>query len=89
MPFKLTPEELEAALKDTLLYLDFYLKEADENNKEVDDWARNIKHVLRNRLGHEHYGYAGWGLYGVYKCWIVIEVWKDGRIIPRCVYYTN
>lgn len=86
---KLTKEELEDALKDTLFYLDLYIKEADKNNKEIDDWAYNIKDVLRGRLGREHTGTIGWSHYGVFKCWLVLEVWKDGKIIPRCVSLTE
>lgn len=84
-------EELEEALKDAFFYLELHQKECKEKKIDCDptDWAWNVKSMLRSRLGHDHSGSAGWGCAFVFKVWLVIEVWKDGKIIPRCVTNTS
>jgi len=82
-------QELEEALKDTLFYLTLYQKEAKDKKEKVDDWAYNIEHMLCSRLGRDHSGFASLSFESVLKVWLVIEVWKDGRIVPRCISLTE
>ena len=91
---KTREEELEAALKELLFYLELHYKECNE--KGIDDrkedptsWAYNIREMLRGRLGHDHSGFAGYNFKSILYVWLVIEVWKNGRIIPRCVTLTE
>ena len=81
--------ELEETLKDTLFYLKLYRKEAKARKEKIDDWAYNIDHMLHSRMGSEHSGFSGIEFETVLKVWLVIEIWKDGKIVPRCVSLTS
>jgi len=87
-------ESLEKTLKDVLFYLELHDKDCDEegiSHKTSDptSWAYNITQMLRHNLGHEHAEYAGYDFRSVLNVWIVMEIWKDGKIMPRCITLTK
>jgi hypothetical protein len=91
---ELTKEELEETLKDLLLYLELDEKEKDEKHiplKKYDPtgWAWNIKEMLRHRMGHDHADFSGFDFVSSLGVWLILEIWSDGRIIPRCVSLTE
>jgi len=79
-------ETLEGALKEALTYIQQRIEE--EEYMDRSHWDSQIRDRVSWALGNEHYGTAGWGNVFVINCWLVLEVWRDGRIIPRCVSLT-
>lgn len=81
-------ERMEGGVKQVMYYLTLYMKECDAKKIEYDDWAYNVRLGLSNLIGTEHVRYdLNFGV--IFMVWIVIEVWRDGRVIPRCVSMTE